>query len=155
MQHEFSLLLRMVKKSLDKKGQDSKFVDSARSKETAVRHSFAIRKEKVLTLAGVGEYLRIKEDMEEHALSKGQIDDFGTVMTYAKEYGIVSKEADHWMYFDRTARKLEEIRQVWKRRPDEYYYTQMEIVKRAKERLDSSRKRQYEVVAVEETVDAD
>lgn len=140
MKHEFSLLLKMVKKALDKSGTDSKFMIESRKKEAAVRHAFTLRKEKVLTIAGSGEFTRVREEMSELGLRKGQVDDFGTLMTYAREYGVVTKDegSGKWMYFDMEASKLEVIKEVWRVNRHQYLRTSMEIVNRAKERLRGS-----------------
>lgn len=135
LQHEFSLLLRCVKKALKKDGPDKKYFDTKRKKNIAQRHSFAIRKEKVLTLAGVGEYVRIKEHIPEYGLTSGMIDDYGTLLTYAKEYGVISGSAGKWKYFEHKAKKLDDIRRVWLKKPDEKMRTQMAVIKRAKARL--------------------
>lgn len=134
MKHEFSLLLRCVKKSLSEKDKQ-KFVDSSRKQDLAVRHSFSIRKEKVMTLSGVGEYVRVREPVPELELLPGMVDDFHTVMIYAKEYGVVEKDGKHWRVFDHKATKQESIKTFWKRNPSEYFRVQKEIIKRAKMRL--------------------
>ncbi len=136
MKHEFSLLLRCVKKALNETDK-TKYVDKKRKKNQAIRHSFAIRKEKILTLSNVGEYIRVVENIPSLDLKKGMIDDMGTVMTYAKEYDIVRKGsgAKPWKYFDYNARTLDDIKLMWKKKDLECLHTKMEIVRRAKERL--------------------
>ena len=133
MKHEFSLLLRCVKKSLS--DADSKYKD--KKKDKAVRHAFSIRKEKVLTLAGTGEYLRIKQDIGDLDLTMGDIGDQGTVLNYAKEYGIVTKQTGKkpWRFMGMNATRLDDIKRLWATKPEFYYAAQMEIVKAAKERL--------------------
>ena len=135
LQHEFSLLLRCVKKALKKEGADKKYFDAKRKKNMAQRHSFAIRKEKVLTIAGVGEYVRVKEPMPEYGLTSGMIDDYGTLLAYAKEYGVISGSAGNWKYFGHKVKKLDDIKRVWLKKPEEKMRTQLEIIKRAKKRL--------------------
>ncbi len=138
MLHEFSLLLRTVKKSLNKKGGDAKYVDAKRGKNIADRFSFSIRKHKVQTLAGIGEYVRMSEDSEELGLKKGQVDDFNTLMSYAKIYGVVTKDetkAGGWRYFQIKSDSLDKIKQLWRRSLAEKIRAQSEIVKRAKQRL--------------------
>uniref|UniRef100_A0A6M3M0Q9 Putative RecA n=1 Tax=viral metagenome TaxID=1070528 RepID=A0A6M3M0Q9_9ZZZZ len=135
MKHEFSLLLRCVKKALKKDGPDAKFLDATRKMNMAQRHSFAVRKEKVLTMAGIGEFVRVRENLPAFELQKGMIDDYTTVLTYAKEYGVVFKEKDKWRLFEHTAKKQDDIKLFWKKRPGEYFLAQQEIIKRAKERL--------------------
>ena len=135
MKHEFSLLLRCVKKALKKEGPDAKFLDDKRKMNMAQRHSVAVRKEKVLTLAGIAEFVRVRENMPAFELQKGMIDDYTTVLTYAKEYGIVFQEKGKWRLFDHTAKKQDDIKLFWKKRPTDYFLVQREIIKRAKERL--------------------
>jgi recombination protein RecA len=136
LKHEFSLLLRCVKKAmtdLDKK----MFVD--KDKEHAVRHAFAIKKEKILTLAGSGEFVRVKDDMPEEGLVKGQIYDMPKVLNYAKEYGLIQKTGDSkspWKFLNIKAKRLEQIKELWLSDPGKYYFpTQSGIVNAAKERL--------------------
>jgi RecA/RadA recombinase len=134
LRHEFSLLLRLVKKALsdnDKK----KYHDPTRKKELVSRHSFSIRKEKVLTLSGVGEFVIIKEDFPDLGLRKGSIDDYHTVLTYAKEAEIIHKEGKTWRYFDHKAKRLDDIKELWKKKPAQYRMAQIEIVRRVKQRL--------------------
>lgn len=136
MFHEFSLILRCVKKALDKKGTDAKYVDVSRTKDMASRHSFSIRKEKMLTLAGVGEFVIVKEDIPEQDLTKGMIDDFKTVSNYAREYGVLEKTDKGYVLFDgKTASKLEDIHKFWKKFPVDYMQAQSEIIKNAKARI--------------------
>jgi len=136
LKHEFSLLMRCVKTALK---DNEKKLYAGKEKDKAVRHAFSIRKEKVLTLGGTGYYMRLREDMPEVGLKKGQVADYGTVMTYAKEYGVVAKTSSKqnpWKYKDSiSSRTLEKITELWKLRPLEYLWTQMEIVRRAKARL--------------------
>ena len=139
MKHEFSLLLRCVKKALKKEGVDKKYVGER--KQIGVRHSCAIRKDKVLTLAGVGEFVRAKEDLPDSDILKGQVDDFNTVLNYAKQLGVVKKSGNMWQYFERRAKKLESIKKLWAQRPLEYLRAEMEIVRIAKDRV---RKEDYQ-----------
>lgn len=137
LKHEFSLLLRTVKKSLAKEGTDKKYVDSKHGKNTADRFSVTIRKAKVQTLAGIGEYVRLTEAMADLGLHKGQVDDYSTLMNYAKTYGVVEKVGAEWRYFNYKARTLDQIRQVWVGNLSEKIRTQRMIVEHAKERLAS------------------
>jgi len=138
MMHEFSLLFRCVRKSMGSE-PDKKYVDSTRRVNMAQRHSFAIRKEKVLTLAGVAEFIRVREDIDSMELKKGMVDDYNTVMNYAKEYEVVYKDKGKWKVFDASSKTLAGIQSFWKKRPLEYYRAQREIIKRAKERLSGHR----------------
>lgn len=134
LQHEFSLLFRCVKKALtetDKK----KFFDTSRKFAVAQRHSFSIRKAKVLTLAGVGEYVRIRENIPELGLNSGDIDDYASVLNYAKTYGVIEKKGNVYMYFGKKAKRLVDIQTLWKKMPEEKLRTQLEIINRAKARL--------------------
>jgi len=135
MKHEFSLLFRCVRKSMGSESDTKKYVDKSRRVNMAQRHSFAIRKEKVLTLAGVGEFVRVRESMPELGLVKGMIDDYTTVMNYAKEYGIVFKEGSKWRSIGIRSQTLKGIEDYWKKNPSQYWRVQMVIVEKAKERL--------------------
>lgn len=140
MRHEFSLLLKLVKKSLakgkeGKKGADDAYFDGERAKEQASRHSFEIKKEKVLTLAGSGEFVIIKENLENLGLRRGMVDDFNVMMRMAEEYEVVKKDSKGWKYFNFNAKTHDNIKNVWRENPSEYIRCTQEIVKRAKERL--------------------
>jgi recombination protein RecA len=132
LKHEFSLLLRCIKKTLST--QDEIF--KATKGDLAARHAFSIRKEKCLTLTGAGEFVRLRVDVPEVDGKKGSIYDYGTVLNYAKEYGIVQKNGSKgWKFFNVKAKRLDQIKELWQKSPDQYYRTQMEIIKRAKDRL--------------------
>lgn len=134
LRHEFSLLLRLVKKALTE-ADKKKYSDPARKKELASRHSFAIRKEKVLTLGGVGEFVIAKEDMKDLGLRKGMVDDSNTVMTYAKRHGIVKKTGRDWWYFDHKAKRQDDVKTLWRRQPHQYSLAQGRIIELAKMEL--------------------
>jgi recombination protein RecA len=145
MMHEFSLLLRMVKKSLSKgregkKGADDQYIDHERTKEQASRHSFSVRKEKVMTLSGVGEFVIVKEDMPGLLLKKGMVDDFNTLMNYAREYEVVVPDAKGWKYLSYKAEDQDKIKNVWRENPNEYLRCEQIIIQRAKERLSGNAK---------------
>ncbi len=142
MMHEFSLLLRMGRRSLakgkdkeGKTGSDNQYIDQARSKEQVSRHSFTIHKEKVATLSGVGEFVVVREDIPALFLKKGMVDDFSTLMHYAREYEVVMPDAKGWKYLTYKAETHDDIKKVWRENPSEYLRCEMEIIKRAKERL--------------------
>lgn len=132
MKHEFSLLLRCVKKSMKAEGTDAKYTDEKRKKKLGERFSFSIRKAKVQTLAGVGEYVRLLEDIPAFDLKKGQVDDYSVLLNYAKQFGVVSKAGTAWKYFDRKADKLESIKNLWIKNVSQKVRTQQEVVNRAK-----------------------
>lgn len=138
MKHEFSLLLRLSKRALKKDGVDKKYIDEARKKPMADRFSLAVKKAKVQTIAGLGEYVRMSEDVPELGLEKGQVDDFSTLLTYAKTYGIVRKEGNEWRYFEYKAKTLDAVKEVWQKNLAERMKTQQEIIARAKQRLGTS-----------------
>jgi len=133
MMHEFSLLLRCNQKALKKKSSDDKYRDDKRKKNYAARHIVSVRKFKVLTLAGVCEYIRMVEDFDD--LVAGQVNDFASMMTQAREYGIVRKKGSKWMYFDKQASKLDNIVSVWKKHDHERIRTMQATVEAAKRRI--------------------
>ena len=140
MKHEFSLLLRCGKRTFSKADKEKYVTDSSKH-ELASRHSFSIRKAKVLTLAGVGEYVRIKENIPELGLAKGAVDDLGVLMTYARDAGIVVQgKSKKWLYFDHTAKRLDDIKRLWQAKPDERFRTSDEIIRRVKAQLASPKK---------------
>lgn len=135
MEHEFSLLFRCVMKSLNTES-DVKFKNKERSIDVANRFSVSIKKNKIPVIQGVGEYIRLKENMPDLNLKKGQIDDYATVLTYAKKYGIIDKNgAKGWKYFNFNAKKQIDIINIWKQKDSEYFRCQREIIDRAKRSL--------------------
>ncbi len=132
MEHEFSLLLRCVMTSLSKES-DAKFINKERSIDVASRFSVAIKKNKIPVIQGVGEYVRLKENLPDLNLKKGQVDDFATVFKYAKQYDIVVQNGSKgWKYFEYTAKKQIDIIDIWKQKESEYFRCQREIIDRAK-----------------------
>jgi len=132
VKHENHLLLRCGRKSLSKE-KDSRYIDGERNKEMAARQTFTIRKDKIVTLQGSGEYIRLKEDIATHGLKKGMVDDSTTLMTYAKQYGVVTKGEDGVLrYFKHKAKKEEDIKTLWKQKRDEYLRTCAEVINRAR-----------------------
>lgn len=133
MMHEFSLLLRCNQKVLKKEGADKKFRDDKRKKNYASRHIVSVRKFKILTLAGVCEYVRMIEDHD--GLTAGQVSDFNSMMSQAKEYGIVKKAGSKWLYFKKKTDKLGNIINVWQKHEAERIRTMRAIVGAAKLRI--------------------
>jgi recombination protein RecA len=149
--HEFSLVLRCVRRSLGKKKEDEKeaagpavgegegsvdkYIDGERKKDRASRHSFTIKKEKVLTLAGTGEFLLVKEDIPALGLRKGMVDDFNALFNYARANEVVTKVGSEYRFLNLKSKNAEDIKKLWRLRPQEYLRADIEIVKRAKQRL--------------------
>lgn len=135
--HEFSLLLRCVKKSLGKSGRDASLTpDELTEKPRAERYSFSLRKEKVFVLGGVGEYVRIKGDIPELGLKTGQIDDTKPLLEKAKTYGLVEKHPKGgWKYKNIKATRQEQIIELWAKNWDEKMWAQSEVIRRAKARM--------------------
>ena len=134
MKHEFSLLLRCVKKSMPKEKAEQ-WRDKKRSKALAQKHSFAIRKEKVLTIAGVGEYIRVKEDIPELNLKKGRVDDYRTVLSFAQQYGLLVESGNAYGYKGEKWKKLQDVIDFWKENEDEYLSVQSQIIRAAKKEI--------------------
>lgn len=137
MKHEFSLLLRCVKKSLGKSGRDASLTpDELTEKPRAERYSFSLRKEKVFVLGGVGEYVRIKGDIPELGLKTGQIDDTKPLLEKAKTYGLVEKHPKGgWKYKNIKATRQEQIIELWAKNWDEKMWAQSEVIRMAKARM--------------------
>jgi recombination protein RecA len=137
LRHENSLLLRCVKKVLDASADRKYKGDKSTDRDKAVRHAFSIKKEKVLTLAGSGEFVRIREEMPDLGLKPGMIGDHRTVLNYAKEFGVIEKVsgAKPWKYGKLNARTLDQIVELWVKKPEYYYKAQMDIIRAAKNRL--------------------
>jgi len=132
MMHEFSLLLRCGKRSFETADKPT-YINAASKHEKASRHSFSIRKAKVLTLAGTGEYIRIKENMPELGMAKGAVSDLGVMLRYARETEIVTRgPGKKWRYFEHSATKLDDIKRLWAAKPAERFRTSREIIRRAK-----------------------
>ena len=132
--HDFSLLLRCSQKALQKNERD-RYLAASREKQCAVRHAFSIRKQKVMTLAGTGEYVRVIEPIPDLELSAGDVDDTHTLMKYAREYGVVKKEGKDWMYFSHKARVLDNVSNLWKTNPVQKFRASAEVLKRAKKQV--------------------
>jgi len=138
MKHEFSLLVRIAKKMLDKNGTDAKYINEVYNKAMASRHSFALKKEKIATLAGAGEFIVVKESIPELELEKGMIDDYGSVLKFGKELGIIVKDdaAKVWRVNvngkKMKAAKQDDLKLYWKKNFPVYLATQQAIIQAAK-----------------------
>jgi RecA/RadA recombinase len=135
MLHEFSLLLRIVQKALTEQDK-KKFVDSKRKKDAATRHSFTIRKEKVLTLARTGEFIRLTDWIPELSLGRGVVDDHRTTLDCAKQYNILEKKGDNWRILGKKAKRQSDFLKLWRKDPGEYHRVQTEVLLTAKEELE-------------------
>jgi RecA/RadA recombinase len=138
MKHEFSLLIRTNKKSMavGKDSADVKYYDDKRKKKLGQRFAFSIRKAKLLTLAGTGEYVRILEGIPELHLATGMVDDYNTVMLYAKSAGLVEKSGSSWKSPELEDKKtLEEIKTAWRKDSILYHAVQRQIIDLTKESL--------------------
>lgn len=135
MKHEFSLLLRCVHKAMKKEGVDAKFMDTSRQKNTAQRFAFSVKKTKVLTLAGIGEYVRVTEPIPEIGLMKGQISDHVTVYNLAREYEIIKKVTKGYDVDGSVFAKVEDIKDHWKANFQDYLKVQHAVIRAAKELL--------------------
>lgn len=135
LRHEFSLLLRIVKKPLSKEGGQAKFIGKDEEKDKASVHAFTIRKEKVMTLARSGEFLRFREDYGN--LPKGTVDDFVTVAKIAKHYGILRQEGKTWVCGEQKSTRLIDIVDAWKTDLPYYRSLQADVIKAAKDEIES------------------
>jgi recombination protein RecA len=137
LRHENSLFLRCVKKVLDASADKKYKGEKGTDRDKAVRHAFAIKKEKVLTLAGSGEFVRVREEISDLSLTPGMIADHGTVLNYAREFGIVEKVPGQkpWKFGKLSARTLAQITDLWIKKPEYYFRAQMDIIAAAKNRL--------------------
>jgi RecA/RadA recombinase len=136
LRHEFSLLLRIVQKSLtdsDKKRYVGRFKD----KPPALRHSFAIKKEKVLTLSSMGEFVRVREEVA--GLHAGEVDDYTVVANYAKTLELLHQTKEGWTCLGVHGKRLVDLQETWRNTPDEYLKLKQEIIIRAKRRLADAR----------------
>lgn len=137
MEHEFSLVLRCIQVALSKE-KDAKYIDSQKKLNSAAKFSVQIQKFKVSIVSGVAEYIRLIENRRDLGLRKGQVDDVASVLKYAKEHGVIQDKGSGkgWKYFDKTARVLKEIGNVWEKKPEEYLRTKVEIINRVKASLE-------------------
>lgn len=153
--HEMSLIVRCARRSFGKKksedepasavgdsGDTEKYTDGERKKDRASRHSFTVRKEKLLTLAGTGEFILIKEDLPSLGLKKGMVDDFNALYNYARAYEVVTKHGSEYRFLNLKAKSMDSIKAYWRTRPEEYLRADMEIVKRAKIKLAEEKKKE-------------
>jgi len=137
MKHEFSLLLRMGKKAMATAvgKADAKYFDHARDKGMASRHSFSIKKEKVLTLSNVGEFVIVKETIPTIGLTKGDFDELNTVLTYAKDYGFIrqNEQTKKYIYREEVFDKARDLRAMLVNNPIEVLQLKLDIITTAKE----------------------
>lgn len=112
LQHEFSLLLRCNKISLKKSsgGPDTKYYDSERQVDMAVRQNVSIHKNKVPIIGNSGEYVRCIENIPDMGLCKGQVDDINTVLSVAKNYGLFFKSGSKYTVGDYDFDRVSDIR---------------------------------------------
>ena len=136
MFHEFSLLLRIVSKALQKEGVDKKYM--GKSQDFAVRHSFAVRKAKVLTMSRQGEFVRLTKTKREIGAVVGSVADETLVMNYAREYDIVKKDRGKWQYLSNRSSTLDAFKTLWRENFEEYMKVVKRIIDAAKKRLAAS-----------------
>ena len=134
LKHEFSMLLRCVKKALKKEGSDGKFVDSKSQKNSAERFAFSVKKAKVLTLAGVGEYIRLTEPFDDLGLRMGEVYDYNIVKKYANDLDLIKKVSDHYECLGRNFGKVQDMLDHWRSHPYDYFALQREIIRETKRR---------------------
>ena len=137
MEHEFSLVLRSIQIAMSAE-KDAKYIDKLKKLNSAAKFSIQVQKFKVSVMSGVAEYIRLIEHRPDLGLKKGQVDDVQTVLKYAKEHGVIKDKGSGkgWRYFDKNARVLKDIGNVWEKKPEEYLRTKVEIINRAKASLE-------------------
>lgn len=133
MEHEFSLLLRTTKKSLNAVN-DAKYF-SADKLPLAARFSVYVEKYKIDVIGGISEYIRADKHIGDLGIKKGQVDEYNTVLAEAKKIGIIQKNSKGWLYFKNQAKKQQDIITMWKKKPDEYIKTQRTIIDKKKSEL--------------------
>lgn len=134
MKHEFALLLQMNRKALTE-ADKKRFNVSESDHNRANRFSFHIRKEKVFTVGSSGEFVRVRENFPDLGLSIGGVDDINSILNYAKEYDIISKNGAQWKYFDKTAKTQGQIKELLQKSATQKKRTIHEIIARAKHRI--------------------
>jgi recombination protein RecA len=129
MEHEFSLLLKSTKKFLST-DKDKKYFCPTTKNALAARFSVYMEKYKIETFGGIAEYVRADKNIPEIQLKKGEVDDYAYVLEKAKDAGIIVKHSKGWKYFNDIAKKQVDIRDMWKKKPEEYSKIQKEIIDR-------------------------
>jgi len=93
---EFSTSLQLIMKNKENTGKDSVGNDTMVLNE----HSFTITKNKLNGGGRAGEFRLLRQDNEALGLSEGEIDDAGTMLAFAKKFGVFTGEGS-------KAKKLE------------------------------------------------
>jgi recombination protein RecA len=136
LKHEFSVMVRCVQKTLSENDK-KKFQGNSKNTNRVTRHAFSVKKEKVLTLANAGEFVRVRENMKGLKLEKGMIDDYNTTLLFAKNYQVVEKKGKSWVCFGEKFSTLVSLMDHWQKNIEEYHKAQREVVSKAKERLEA------------------
>jgi recombination protein RecA len=111
LRHESPLWIRIVPKA-PSPSDTAKFKDY---KEYIQRHAFSIPRSKVDLLAFSGEFLRVKANIPELGIRKGEVLDYGVMMKYAKDYGIMRKEGNAWVFdglLDKPEKAKEKVQRL-------------------------------------------
>lgn len=136
LKHEFSLLLKCNQKNLKKEGYDKRYISSDRSdsKDKASRHTTSIAKSKIDHLAYVCEYLRVNTDMtDEGGLRAGDVDDYNTLVSYARKYHIISEESSGYSLMGQNFKTLKALKDfLIDSEPSYRIAISQEIVRKAK-----------------------
>ena len=114
VKHDVSLIVRVGKKSLK---SQPKYFNDENQKWMATLHHFSVRKTKVATLMGEGEFIRANQSIPALDLTKGHVDDMAMVEKLARRYGILSNE-NGWSFDGQPFNTLKAIKTHWRDHPE-------------------------------------
>lgn len=89
---EFSTSLQLIMKNKETMGKDGMDIENVVLNE----HAFDIKKNKLNAGPRTGEFRLVRQPDEDIGLQIGDIDDVGTMLTYAKKFGAYSGASSSW-----------------------------------------------------------
>jgi hypothetical protein len=131
MLHEFSLVLRVVQKSLTESDK-TKFGGKSKQMDSAARFAFMVKKQKVQVMARSGEFVRLLEGVQEMGLEKGAVDDHTLALNTAKEYDLLEKKENYWHIAGFKAKRQADLVSYWRKDSSAYHKVQQKIIAAAK-----------------------
>jgi recombination protein RecA len=131
--HEYSLLLRCGKRSLDAT-KDKKYIDEGREINRASRHIVTVREKKITVFRGGGEYVLIQEDIPELKLKKGDIDDYSVTIAYGRAGEIIKKGSTKYSIGKDEFQTISAIQEKCKEDPIFYFNLKKAIIEKEKDK---------------------
>lgn len=131
----FAYSLEITMKNKENAGKDTSGVDTMVENE----HSFKIEKNKLNSGPRTGEFRLVRVDDDDLGLSAGDIDDAGTMLAYAKKFGVYtgggkSWTLSFWDYERKFGNANEAVRCLYEN-PDEYWLLRNFLISEQARRL--------------------